>query len=151
MTTITKRKTKAAAAPGEAAAEYVAIDRLHAWPKNPHPPSPRNVRELSRSIKRFGFGSPILARRENGEVICGHARLYAAKRLRMTEVPVRWSDLSESEAHVLALADNKLASNRKRDWDDDSIKEILEEAADHGVEIIKSLVLSRKAGSIAST
>lgn len=60
------------------AAEDVALDRVHAWPRNPHPPSEKNVREIMQSIRRFGFGEPILARRENGEIIAGHARFLAA-------------------------------------------------------------------------
>jgi hypothetical protein len=119
----------------EPAAEYVALDKIHAWPRNPHPPSLKNVRDVARSIKRFGFGEPILARRENGEIIAGHCRLLAAHRLRLDRVPVRWSDLPESEAHVLALADNKLASNRDRDWTDDSIAAILEEAEAAGTDV----------------
>ncbi len=40
-------------------------------------------------------------------------------------VPVRYVDLSERDAHLLALADNKL--NEKADWDTDLIGEILDD------------------------
>ena len=117
------------------AAENVPLDRIHEWPRNPHKPSTQDVRDVARSIKRFGFGAPIVARQENGELIAGHSRYLAAKRLKLTTVPVRFMDLSEQEAHVHALADNKIPSNRKRDWTDESIAAILEEAEAAGVDV----------------
>src|SRR6185436_12647474 len=64
---------------------------------------------VAESIKRFGFGAPLVARRANGEVIAGHTRLRAAKQIGLELVPVRYLDISEKDAHVLALADNRLA------------------------------------------
>ena len=85
------------------AAEYVPVADLRPWVKNPRKNDPA-VKAVADSIRRFGFGAPLLARRENGEVIAGHTRLKAAIKLGLTEVPVRYLDLSESEAHALALA-----------------------------------------------
>jgi ParB-like chromosome segregation protein Spo0J len=129
---------------GAAAAEYVTLDKLHAWPKNPDPPSAKNVRELARSIRRFGFGAPMLARLANGEIIAGHARFLAAKRIKLDTVPVRFMDLTEGEAHLLALADNKHADNRVRDWTGDAIKEILEEAEAEGSDVENGTGFSEK-------
>jgi ParB-like chromosome segregation protein Spo0J len=39
------------------------------------------------SIREFGFKIPVLAR-SNGEVVDGHLRFKAARKLRITEVPV---------------------------------------------------------------
>ena len=39
------------------------------------------------SIREFGFKIPVLAR-SDGEVVDGHLLLKAAKKLRITEVPV---------------------------------------------------------------
>jgi len=97
------------------AAEWVNIDKLTQWDQNPRI-NDAAVKDVVKSIKRFGFGSPILARRENGEVIAGHTRLKAAGILGLKEVPVRYLDLDQSEAHLLALADNRLGE--KADWDD---------------------------------
>ena len=91
----------------EVAAVMVPVAALKAWAGNPRKNDPA-VDEVAASIKRFGFGSPIIARQENGEVICGHTRLKAAIRLKLTAVPVRYLDLSAEEAHAYALADNKL-------------------------------------------
>jgi site-specific DNA-methyltransferase (adenine-specific) len=80
---------------------------------------------VARSIERFGFGAPIVARLETREVIAGHTRLAAAKLLGLTHVPVRFLDLNESEAHLLALADNKLAE--VAEWDSLKLAELVKE------------------------
>ena len=70
---------------------------------------------MAKSIKRFGFGAPIVARRADDEVIAGHTRLAAAVALGLTKVPVRFLDLDPADAHLLALADNKL--NEHASWE----------------------------------
>ncbi len=65
----------------EPAAEWVAIDALRPWKDNPRKNDGEPVRKVAESIQRFGFGAPILARRENGEIIAGHTRWKAAKKL----------------------------------------------------------------------
>lgn len=104
------------------AAEYVAVASLRPWAKNPRKNDPA-VKAVADSIKRFGFGAPLIARRENGEIIAGHTRLKAAIKLGLTEVPVRYLDLSEAEAHALALADNKVGE--LAEWDDAVLAEVL--------------------------
>ena len=51
----------------ETAAEWVEVGRLHGWDRNPRRHPDAQVRDLMRSIQRFGFGAVILAR-PNGEV-----------------------------------------------------------------------------------
>lgn len=97
-----------------AAAVWVALSTLKPWAKNPRKNADA-VAAVARSIERFGFGAPIVARLATREVIAGHTRIEAAKQLGMGDVPVRFLDLSEAEAHLLALADNKL--NEIAEWD----------------------------------
>jgi ParB-like chromosome segregation protein Spo0J len=115
-----------------AAAEYVPVEALRPWVKNPRRNDPA-VAAVTDSIKRFGFGAPILARRENGEVIAGHTRLKAAVRLGLKEVPVRYLDLDEREAHALALADNKVGE--LAEWDDEMLANVLREMAEDGASL----------------
>lgn len=106
----------------EAAAEWVPRSALKPWAQNPR----RNdtaVPAVVASIQRFGFGAPILARRADGEVIAGHTRLKAAEALGLERVPVRYLDLDPVDAHLLALADNKLSE--KADWDNGKVAEVL--------------------------
>ena len=109
------------------AAEMVAIDRLKPWARNPRKNDGKPVDEVAASIQRFGFGAPILARLADGEIIGGHTRYKAAQKLGLTEVPVRFLDLSESEAHALALSDNR--TGELAAWDDAELLAILRDVA----------------------
>jgi len=108
----------------EVAAVWVPIDRLKPWEKNPRV-NDHAVDRVAESIKRFGFGAPILARKADGEVIAGHTRLKAACKLGLDRVPVRYLDLDPADAHLLALADNKLTEIA--DWDEEGLREVLRE------------------------
>lgn len=97
--------------------------RLELWPVDQLVPSPRNARthsdaqvaEIAGSIRTFGFTNPILVG-TNGDVIAGHGRLAAARKLGLTEVPViRLEGLTEVQRRQLVLADNRIALNAG--WD----------------------------------
>ena len=101
---------------------WVARSSLYAWADNPRKNDGEPVAKVAASIKRFGFASPIIAR-TNGEVIAGHARLKAAEVLGLERVPVRYLDLDPAEAHLLALADNKL--NEEAEWHSAAVASLL--------------------------
>lgn len=106
----------------EVAAVWVPRSALHAWAANPRKNDGEPVKKVMESIKRFGFAAPIVAR-TNGEVIAGHTRLKAAEALGLDRVPVRYMDLDPAEAHLLALADNKL--NEEAEWDASMVASVL--------------------------
>ena len=108
------------------AAEYIKIEELHPWENNPRKNN-HAVDEIVESIKRFGFSSPIIARREDNTIIAGHTRYKAALKLGLKEVPVRYMDLSVVDSQLLAIADNKL--NERADWDEDLLEKVLSELA----------------------
>lgn len=116
-----------------AAAVWVSIDALVPWEKNPRQ-NDQAVPLVAESIKRFGFSAPLIARSSTREIIAGHTRLRAAQSLGLERVPVRFMDLSEEEAHALALADNKL--NEAADWDISGLSSVLQELQDASVRII---------------
>lgn len=107
---------------GKLAAVFVPIGSLVPWDQNPRH-NEAAVDEVAASIVRFGFAAPIIARSSDRMVIAGHTRLKAAIKLGLTEVPVRFLDLSEAESKALALADNKLGE--LAEWDDALLSEIL--------------------------
>lgn len=109
---------------GEAAAVWVDRASLKPWARNPRK-NDEAAKKVAESIKRFGFAAPIVARKADGEVIAGHTRLKAAEILGLPKVPVRFVDLDPAEAHLLALADNKLGE--VADWDDAAVAAILSE------------------------
>lgn len=99
----------------EVAAEMVDPTTLQPWPDNPRNNDGEPVERVAESIKRFGFAAPIVARLETREIIAGHTRWKAAIKLKLARVPVRFVDLPEREAHLLALADNRLGE--LAEWD----------------------------------
>ena len=106
---------------GQPAAVWMPIGDLVPWEKNPR----RNddaVGKVAESIQRFGFSAPIVARQADRKVIAGHTRLRAAHKLGLHEVPVRLLDLSEADAQLLALADNRLGEIAE--WDDEALARV---------------------------
>lgn len=96
-------------------ARLVAPQSLRPSLRNARTHSQKQIRQISDSIKRFGWTYPLIAD-EAGNVICGHGRLAAAQSLGLSEVPViHLEGLSETEKRALALADNKIAANAG--WD----------------------------------
>ena len=107
----------------EPAAEMVNPATLKAWLRNPRKNDGEPVERVAASIKRFGFAAPIVARLETREIIAGHTRWKAALKLGLVQVPVRFLDLSENEAHLLALADNRLGE--LAEWDTPELHALL--------------------------
>ena len=115
----------------EPAAVWVPTLELSAWQKNPRD-NDKAVPAVVESIKRWGFAAPIIAR-PNGEIIAGHTRLKAALELRLERVPVRYMDLDPGEAHLLALADNRIAEIA--DWDDGILQDVLRDMEAEGLDL----------------
>jgi DNA modification methylase len=86
------------------------IDRLVPYARNPRK-NDAAVDRMAGSIQEFGFKIPVLAR-SSGEVVDGHLRLKAARKLGMTEVPVILCD-EWTEAQVKAF---RLMVNRSVGW-----------------------------------
>lgn len=101
---------------------WAPIGDLRPWADNPRDNDGAPVEAVVRSIQRFGFASPIVAR-TNGEIIAGHTRYKAALQLGLGRVPVRYVDLDPAEAHLLAVADNK--TNELASWDAPKLHELL--------------------------
>lgn len=92
--------------------------RTEAWPVDRLVPYERNPRKndaavdrMCASIREFGFKTPVLAR-SDGEVVDGHLRLKAARKLGITEVPVILCD-EWTPAQVKAF---RLMVNRSVTW-----------------------------------
>jgi len=96
------------------------VTRLLPYARNARTHSDEQVAQVAASIIEFGWTNPILVT-GNGTIIAGHARLAAARKLRMDEVPVIVLDhLSETQRRALVLADNKLAMNAG--WDEEMLQ-----------------------------
>lgn len=100
------------------------VERLIPYARNARTHTDEQVAQIAASIAEFGWTNPVLVGSE-GVLIAGHARLLAARKLAMTEVPVIVLDhLSESQRRALVIADNRLALSAG--WDEDMLRVELE-------------------------
>ncbi len=96
------------------------IDKLIPYARNARTHTDEQVAQVAASILEFGWTNPILAGGD-GVIIAGHARLAAARKLGMTEVPVIVLDhLTPTQGRALVLADNRLAMSAG--WDEEMLR-----------------------------
>lgn len=106
---------------------YKNVDELIPYINNPRN-NEEAVDAVASSIKNFGFKVPIVIDSEN-EIINGHTRLKAAKKLGIEEVPcIVADDLSEAQIKAFRLADNKVAELST--WDYELLESELAEIED---------------------
>ena len=100
------------------------IDRLIPYPRNPRK-NDAAVDRMCGSIREFGFKIPVLAR-SDGEVVDGHLRLKAARRLDIAESPVILCDeWTPAQGKAFRLMVNR--SVTWADWDEDLLALELQE------------------------
>ena len=99
------------------ATEYtrVAVDRLIPYVNNAKQHSDSQVTKIASSIREFGFLNPVLIDADYN-VIAGHGRILAAKKLQMDEVPCLFVEgLTDAQRKAYILADNRLSE--LGEWD----------------------------------
>lgn len=98
---------------------------LVAYKRNARKHPERQLVALEASIRQFGFNAPVLVA-VDGEIIAGHARVEAAKRVGLDEIPTISADhLSPAQVKAYRLADNRLPELAT--WDMDALIVELEE------------------------
>lgn len=102
----------------------VKITDLKPHPRNPriHPESA--ITKLVKSVQEFGWTNPILVSKD-GYILAGHARLKAAEKAGLKEVPVIYLPLAGDKALAYMIADNKLQD--ETDWNYPDLKDLLQE------------------------
>lgn len=104
--------------------EIWKIDRLVFYAMNPRK-NDGAVDRMCSSIREFGFKIPCLVR-SNGEVVDGHLRLKAARKLGFTEVPVILCDeWTPTQVKAFRLMVNR--SVTWADWDEELLAQELQE------------------------
>ncbi|MDA3839913.1 MAG: DNA methyltransferase [Patescibacteria group bacterium] len=101
--------------------KLVKIEEIKPYAKNAKKHPVKQINQIAKSIKDFGFNQPIVLDKKN-IIIVGHGRYEAAQILELKEVPCIVVDLNEQEARAYRLADNKL---NESDWDMDLVIEEL--------------------------
>ena len=107
--------------------EMRPVVELKPFDRNPRTHSESQIAKLMESIKEWGFTIPLLVD-ESGELIAGHARLEAAKRLGHPRVPVMVArGWTEAQRHAYVIADNQLAL--LGGWDADMLSGLVQDLA----------------------
>src|SRR5260370_14593909 len=96
--------------------EIWQIDRLKLNPKNARTHSPEQIEELARSMQAWGFMSAVVAD-SDGMILARHARVLAAKKLGLSQVPVILADhLTAAEKIAFPIADNQITLHAVSDF-----------------------------------
>lgn len=109
------RKAKVAPAASESpipeslAALAYPVAKLKPDPNNARGHNERNLEAVKTSLVRFGWRNVIVARKRDGVVLAGNARLEAAKALGWKQAPVLFVDDDQQKAAAFAIADNRTA------------------------------------------
>lgn len=86
--------------------EEVGIDDLYEYVNNSKIHDHENIENIANSIDSFGFDNPVLAwHNEDGdaEIVAGHGRVRAAKKLGIEKVPTIFLDhLTDSQRRALS-------------------------------------------------
>ncbi|WP_156680906.1 site-specific DNA-methyltransferase [Sphingomonas profundi] len=94
---------------------HLPVEGLRPHPTNPRVHKPKQIRQLTDSIKRFGFTNPILIDGESN-ILAGHGRLAAAKLAGLKTVPtICLAGLTQAEKRAYIIADNKLGDSSSFD------------------------------------
>jgi DNA modification methylase len=96
--------------------QYRAVGDLTLDPRNPRQHSQRQINQIADSIREFGFLMPVVVD-DTAQLVIGHARVLAAKKLDMPRIPVvEIKHLSKTQLKALRIADNRLAQHAH--WDE---------------------------------
>lgn len=95
--------------------ENKLVDDLIPYVNNARTHPVEQINKIASSIKEFGVINPIIID-DKDNVIAGHGRIEAAKKLGLKEIPCLSVDhLSEAQRKAYILADNRIALDSNTD------------------------------------
>ena len=115
----------------------LSLDEIHPYGKNPRK-NDKAVDAVAESIRQYGFLVPLVISKEY-EIIAGHTRYKAAKKLGLAKVPCVIADeLTEEQIKAFRLVDNKVGE--LAEWDVDllplELADIAQDLSSFGFETI---------------
>ena len=91
--------------------KIIDIDKIYPYTNNPKEHPEEQINKIASSIKNYGFTVPIVVDEDN-EIIAGHGRYEAARKLELEELPViRRDDLNKAQVKGLRLSDNRVTES----------------------------------------
>lgn len=88
----------------------VPIKKIKAHPKNNNRHPRDQIEQLAKLIEYQGFRNPLIVSNLSGYLVSGHARLLAAKTMKLKEVPVIYQDFdNEQQEWTYLTSDNAIA------------------------------------------
>jgi|AntDeeMinimDraft_5_1070356.scaffolds.fasta_scaffold06295_4 ParB-like chromosome segregation protein Spo0J len=91
--------------------KIIDIDKIYPYINNPKEHPEEQINKIASSIKNYGFTVPIVVDEDN-EIIAGHGRYEAARKLELEELPViRRDDLNKAQVKGLRLSDNRVTES----------------------------------------
>jgi ParB-like chromosome segregation protein Spo0J len=113
--------------------EQIDIKKLIPYARNSRTHSDIQISQIAASIKEFGFTNPVLIS-DTYDIIAGHGRVLAAKKLGYDSVPcIRLDHLSETQRRAYVIADNSIALNS--DWNFDMLSVEIDELNDYKYDV----------------
>lgn len=113
--------------------EHLRVDTLHAWENNARTHSDEQIEQIARSIREYGWTNPVLID-EHDQIIAGHGRVAAARRLGIHTVPcLRLDFMDAAQKRAYVIADNQLAL--KAGWDFDLLRLEIGDLRDVGFDL----------------
>lgn len=113
--------------------QEVSIELLKPYQRNAKIHDDHQVQKIAESIQAFGFLSPCLIDNEYN-IIAGHGRVMAAKKLGMSAVPCIFIEgLTDEQRRAYILADNRLTE--MGEWNSDLVSQELSELKESGFDI----------------
>jgi DNA modification methylase len=100
----------------------VKISKLKLAEYNPRKMTDKDLANLKKSLKRWGFVQPIVVNKDS-TVIGGHQRIKAWKEMGNDSVPIMQIDITKKEEKALNLALNRISG----DWDTDKLFSVINE------------------------
>lgn len=80
-------------------------------PKNRNQHSEEQIERLCKIIQYQGFRTPLIISNQSGQLVAGHGRLEAAKKLGMINLPVIFEDFENSDQEYAAnVSDNSIGA-----------------------------------------
>lgn len=104
-----KRKTQSIRISKEFKHLLVPIETIRLDPQNARIHDEANITAIKESLRQFGQYRPAIVRSEDGIVYVGNGMIQAMRELGCTEVAIISRSMTEAEARLLSVADNRTA------------------------------------------